>query len=100
MIVVECSDKHSLVILHESKDDNSRTEGATDGESADESDTSVEELSRENQNRRQVVDDSSRVLSLVGNRIGVAKHDSEPCRWKVVTVDRGDNTGIYSTLAN
>ncbi|EZA61973.1 Tubulin polyglutamylase TTLL13 [Ooceraea biroi] len=95
MIVVEYSvDKRSLVILPECKDDNSRNEGVADGESAGESDTSLDEQSRKSvfQNRKSVLlNDSSNVPSSADNRISVAKHGSELCRWKVTT-DKGSNT--------
>lgn len=97
MIVVDHGvDKRSPVILHESKSDHSRKEGGADGESAVESDTSFEEQSCKSvfQNRKSVLaNDSSSVPPSADNRISVAKHDSEPCRWKVTT-DKGNNTGI------
>ncbi|RLU23275.1 hypothetical protein DMN91_003478 [Ooceraea biroi] len=102
MIVVEYSvDKRSLVILPECKDDNSRNEGVADGESAGESDTSLDEQSRKSvfQNRKSVLlNDSSNVPSSADNRISVAKHGSELCRWKVTT-DKGSNTVVRRVAA-
>lgn len=98
MIVVEYSDKHSSVILRDSKNGNSRNEVVTDGEN--ESDTSFEERSCKSasQNRKYVgPDDSSDVLSLANDRIGVAKHDFERYHWKITT-DKSSNTGIYSII--
>lgn len=98
-MVVERSDNYSLVISRGSKRDSCRSEDATDGESAGESDSSSEERFREPafQNRSSIVifDDSSQVSSFVNDRIGVIKHDPENCRWKV-TMDKGKNTGTFS----
>lgn len=88
-------DKCSLV-SHKSKDNNFKTEGGADNESASESDSSFEEQPSKSvfQNRKSaLVNDSSSVPSSAENRISVAKHDSEVCRnWQVT--DKGNNTGI------
>lgn len=105
MIVVERSDKRSLVTLRGIKDDNIRNEeGATDSESAGESDTSFEEGPRNChersafQDRWSILPDSHlRVSSLANNRIGVTKHDFELCNWKII-MDKSDNTGICLNL--
>lgn len=96
MIVVECSDKHPLVILRDSKNGNSRNENVTDGESVGGFDISLEERSCKtvSQNQKYVgPDDTSNALSLANDRIGVAKHDFERYHWKITT-DKGNNTGI------
>ncbi|XP_071643171.1 tubulin polyglutamylase TTLL13-like isoform X2 [Temnothorax longispinosus] len=90
MIVVEYGDKRPLVILRDSKNGNSRNEDVTDGES----DTSFEErpCKTASQNRKYIgPDDSSGVLSLANDRIGVAKHDFERYHWKITT-NKGSNT--------
>lgn len=94
MIVVQHSDNYSPVISRGSKHDSFRSEGATDDESAGESDTSFEERSRESafQNRSSVTFDDS---SFVNDRIGVIKHDQENCRWKV-TIDKDGSRGMSS----
>jgi len=97
MIVVDYSDRRSLVILHNSKNNNSRNENTTDGENVRESDISFEQRSSESafRNRKSIVsNDSSNILLLANDRIGVAKHDSELYHWKVTT-DKGNNTGTY-----
>jgi len=100
MIVVDYSDRRSLVILHNSKNNNSRNENTTDGETIRESDISFEQQSSKSsyQNRKSIVfDDSSNILSLANARIGIVKHDSELYHWKITT-DKGNNTGIYFIL--
>lgn len=99
MIVVEYSNRRSLVILNDSKDNNFRNESATDSENVHKPDIGFEQQSSKSafQNRKSIVsDDSSNILSLANDRIGVAKHDSELYYWKVTT-DKGSNTGVYST---
>lgn len=94
MIVIGYSNKRPLVILRDSKNGNSRNEGVTDDESVD--NTNVEERSCKTafQNRDDVdPDDSSDILSVANDRIGVAKHDFELYHWKITT-DKDNNTGI------
>lgn len=100
MIVVERSDKRWLVTLRGSKDDNSRDEkGATDSESAGESDISYEEDNCPERSAFQdrKSDNPLHVSSLASNRISVAKHDFELYNWKI-TMDKSDNTGICSNM--
>lgn len=90
MIVVEYSDKRPLVILRDSKNDNSRNEDVTERDG--EFDTSFRDRSCKTafQNRKY---DSSDVLSLANDRIGIVKHDFERYHWKITT-DKDNNTGI------
>lgn len=96
MIVVDYNDKRS-VVLHDSKDNNSRNESATDSENVRVSEISFKQRSSKSafRNRKSTVsDNSSNILLLANDRIGVAaKHDSELHHWKVTT-DKGNNTGI------
>lgn len=86
------------MILRDFKNGNCRNEDVTDV-SVGESDSIEEQVCKiAFQNRKYVgPDDSSDVLSLANDRIGVAKYDFEQYRWKIVT-NRGTNTGIRSIV--
>lgn len=96
-MIIEFSDKYSLMISRDSKDDNSRNAGVTDGV---ESNSGFEGRSFKSvfKDRKYLVPDNSpNVLSLANDRIGVTKHDSELYHWKITT-DKDNNTGIHSIL--
>ncbi|XP_011686718.1 PREDICTED: tubulin polyglutamylase TTLL13-like isoform X2 [Wasmannia auropunctata] len=94
MITVERRDKHPLVILRDTKNDNSRNESVTNGESV-----SVEKRSCKSPLQKREYDDCNDPsdLSLANDRIGTnhesnhAKHDFERYHWKITT-DNGNNT--------
>lgn len=95
-MIIEFRDKYSLMISGDSKDDNSRNGGVTDGA---ESDSGFERRSCKSRfkSRKYIApDNSSNVLSFANGRIGVTKHDSELYHWKITT-DKDNNTGIHST---
>lgn len=97
MIFVKYRDKRSLVILHDSKDDNSRNEGATIGEfNTGFKERLCKSASYAFQNRKPISADDSTNVSLY-DKIGVAKHDSELYHWRV-TADKSNNIGIDSIL--
>lgn len=89
MIVVEYSDKRPLVILHDSKN-GSRNEDVTERDG--EFDTSFRKRSCKTAFQNRKYDSSD--LSLVNDRIDIAKHDFKQYHWKIVT-DKGNDTGIH-----
>lgn len=98
MIIVKYKDKRSLVIFHDSKDDNSRNESATISKFNTRFKEQLCKSAGYARDRKLIVTDNfTNVLLLANDRIGVAKHDSELYHWKV-TADKGSNTGIDLVL--
>lgn len=96
-MIIEFSDKYSLMISRDSKNDNSRNAGVTDGV---EPDSSFEERFCKSvfKDRKYLVPDySPNVFSFTNDRIGVTKHDSELHHWKITT-GKDNNTGVHSIL--
>lgn len=94
-MIIEFRNKYSLMISGDSKDNNSRNGGVTDGA---ESDSGFERRSYKSifKSRKYIAsENSSNVLSFANDRIGVTKHDSELYHWKITT-DKDNNTGIHS----
>ncbi|XP_070168361.1 tubulin polyglutamylase TTLL13-like [Polyergus mexicanus] len=90
-MIIEFSDKYSLMISRDSKDDNFRNAGVTNGV---ESNSGFEGKSCKSvfRDRKYIIPDNSpNVLSLANDRIGVTKHDSELYHWKITT-DKDNNT--------
>ncbi|XP_011631674.1 tubulin polyglutamylase TTLL13-like [Pogonomyrmex barbatus] len=94
MNVVEYSGKRPLVILHDSKDDNSRKEDVTDDQCVGESDINFKKRFCEHafQNRKYIVipNDSSNVVPLTNERTDVAKHAFERHYWKITPDNNTD----------
>lgn len=94
-MIVEFSDKHSLMISHDSKDTNSRNGGVTDSVKFDSGCREEQSCKSIFKNRKYIAPDNSpNILSLANDRIGVAKHDFKLYHWQITT-DKGNNTGIH-----
>ncbi|CAL1685591.1 unnamed protein product [Lasius platythorax] len=92
-MIVEFSDKHSLMISHDSKDTNSRNGGVTDSVKFDSGCREEQSCKSIFKNRKYIASDNSpNILSLANDRIGVAKHDFKLYHWQITT-DKGNNTG-------
>ncbi|XP_019885586.2 tubulin polyglutamylase ttll6 [Camponotus floridanus] len=98
-MIIEFRNKYSLMISDDSKDNNSRNGGVTDGA---EPDSGFERRSYKSifKSRKYIAsDNSSNVLSFANDRIGVTKHDSELYHWKITT-DKDNNTGLLHRKNN
>ncbi|XP_050464837.1 tubulin polyglutamylase TTLL13-like isoform X1 [Cataglyphis hispanica] len=83
-MIIELSDKYSLMISRDSRNDNSGNADVTEGV---ELNNGFEERFCKSvfKDRKDLPDHSPNVFSLTNDRIGVTKHDSELYHWKITT---------------
>ncbi|KAL6421868.1 hypothetical protein ACFW04_010787 [Cataglyphis niger] len=82
-MIIELSDKYSLMISRDSKNDNSRNADVTDGVELNNGEEQI--CKSEFKDRKYLPDQPPNVFSLTNDRIGVTKHDSELYHWKITT---------------
>lgn len=95
-MIIELSDKYSLMISQDSKNDNSRNADVTYGV---ELNNGFEKRFCKSvfKDQKYLPDHSPNAFSLTNGRIGVTKHDSELYHWKITT-GKNNNTGVHSIL--